>query len=241
MHVTRPGTAYAPEPRTFDVADDPATHAWSYWTNQFAAGVWEPETFAVLDRYADPARDFVDVGAWVGPVSLWALGRYRRVVAIEPDLAALAVLTDNLRRNRTAGTDVVIEAAAVASGRRLLTLTRHGQEWGNSMATTRTHARPDHGLDDPTAQLHVAAAPLPDILPADTEPALIKMDVEGAEADILPAHVEFFRAAGCPLIIGLHHPFLADPGAVWSTLRQIGRPEIVGGSNDFPSVLVLPR
>lgn len=40
-----------------------------FWRKATAGG-WEPETFAVLDQHLSPDRDYVDIGAWIGPTVL---------------------------------------------------------------------------------------------------------------------------------------------------------------------------
>ena len=52
----------------FQVTDD--EHA-AFW-HRVVAGDWEPDSFRVLDRMLFPGCTYVDVGAWIGPLTLYA-------------------------------------------------------------------------------------------------------------------------------------------------------------------------
>ena len=57
---------------------------------------WEPYSFAVLKQFSDKNKTFVDVGAWIGPLSLFASSSYKNVIAFEPDTKAFTELTNNI-------------------------------------------------------------------------------------------------------------------------------------------------
>jgi hypothetical protein len=77
---------------------DGQTPAWDFWA-AYENG-WEASTFAVLDDYLSPPAQsplLFDIGAWVGPITLWAASHnHARVVAVEPDTAALYYLRANI-------------------------------------------------------------------------------------------------------------------------------------------------
>lgn len=83
-----------------------------------AAGAWEPHTFVLLDQHLRADKVFVDIGAWVGPLALYACTKPDvRVVALEPDTVALARLRRNLALNGPtlhADTRVAVEDACLA-------------------------------------------------------------------------------------------------------------------------------
>ncbi len=85
---------------------------------QMAVGAWEPHTFVLLDQHLRPNSVFVDIGAWVGPLTLYACTKPGvRVVALEPDAIALRRLRENLQLNDAAlGTlaRVIVEDACLA-------------------------------------------------------------------------------------------------------------------------------
>ena len=69
----------------------------SFWKS-FETNTWEPKLMQVLERFLKPGSLLLDVGAWVGPVTLFAAKRCQaRVLAIEPDPVALGFLRENLQ------------------------------------------------------------------------------------------------------------------------------------------------
>ena len=69
-----------------------------FW-RKASAGDWEPATFAVLDAHLRPDRDYIDIGAWIGPTVLYAARKARHVWCFEPDPTAFRALSWNLELN----------------------------------------------------------------------------------------------------------------------------------------------
>ena len=72
------------------IADDQPT----FW-DRVEAGTWEPGTLAALAPHLGPETTFLDLGAWVGPLTLLAASRGARVLAAAGRTdAGLARLTE---------------------------------------------------------------------------------------------------------------------------------------------------
>ncbi len=69
-----------------------------FW-RKASSGTWEPETFAVLDRFLDRAHDYLDIGAWIGPTVLYGARKARHVWCFEPDPEAFRALVWNVELN----------------------------------------------------------------------------------------------------------------------------------------------
>jgi FkbM family methyltransferase len=162
----------------------------------YEAGEWEPETRELIDATLRPGDLFVDVGAWIGPVTLWALERGASVIAVEPDPVALP----ELRRRVPDSVEIWEGAVAVRSGAAELTA-NHGLGLGKSVSRLASEG----------GGIPVRTWTLPEILDGRV-PALVKVDIEGYETDLLPAIAPFLAAAGVPLQVALHG---ALPEADW--------------------------
>jgi FkbM family methyltransferase len=189
MKVTRDGA-------TFDVRSlAPASR---FWEDHFATA-WESGTKAVVDRCVNGGT-FVDVGAWVGPVSLWAAHRGARVIAVEPDPVAYPDLVHNLSANCREFTS---KRVAIGAHDGLTSLGRRDR-WGDSMSSlTADHDR-----------VEVSCLTLESFLSHfDLESLqLIKMDIEGGEGLVIPQCVAYLRRLGVPLCLSLHPQWwLRDP------------------------------
>ena len=157
-----------------------------FWS-RYRAGEWEPRTKALIEEILQPGDLFVDIGAWIGPVTLWALERGANVIAVEPDPVALP----ELRRCVPASVEIWEGAVGVSSGTSGLT-TNRGRPFGRSMSCL-----------DEEGEIQVQTWTLPEIL-AGRIPALVKIDIEGYEIDLLPEIAPYLAEAGVPLQVALH-------------------------------------
>lgn len=174
----------------------------TFWA-KVAAGRWEPETLAALRQGLAGDAAFLDIGAWVGPTSLFAAGLGARVVAVEADPAALAQLAANLALNPDLAARItVVPRAANADGRPVRLGAR--RKPGDSMASALL--ADDSGTTWETPA--VTPADLAAELPA-TGPCLVKLDIEGGEYHLLPAMAPLIARADRGLMISFHPANLA--------------------------------
>lgn len=206
--VTRKGT-------NFRVVDSPLTADWNFWRQWWAEGNWEAPVLDAIDRLLPDGGRLIDIGAWVGPITLWA-ARRARVLAIEPDPAAFAMLKQNVQLNDLRGNVMTVEAAAVAaSGVENINLYSVAPEWGHSKSST-TH---EHGEKRIVEAFDVRAG----LHHAD----LVKIDIEGGEALLLPGLGPELRVRRIPMILSLHPDwFGGSGGAIWAELEYWTREQI---------------
>jgi FkbM family methyltransferase len=202
---------------SFPVAD------W-FW-GEWCADTWEGGTLDIVDRFARPGTTFVDVGAWIGIVSMWAARNGARVIAIEPDPVARASLNANVRFNDC---DIEVVAGAVDD------------------VTGTTHLRPHErfGFGDSMTQLSSEGLETPcwrleDIFESYgiENCSLVKMDVEGHEAVLLPTVASFLADRKIPLFVSMHEPHWAKPpDSSWLSHWS----DVIGEPHGFASVLCIP-
>lgn len=173
----------------FDVEPFPVDRrGWDFW-GRWSDGRWEPKSFEALDEYLTPESTFVDIGAWIGPLTLWAARRCARVVAVEPDAVANEVLFANVARNDLLD-KVDIVGAAISDKDGAARLGARGA-YGDSMSYLG-----DTGPGVPTMTPETLWAEL-DI----ENVALVKIDIEGGESRLVD-HAAFLRRQ--PLILDVH-------------------------------------
>ncbi len=157
----------------------------------------------LLDQFVaslTPAATVWDIGANVGLYSLAAAPRCRRVVAFEPLPRNVALLRRHLALNRVNNVEIVEAAVGRATGRLRM---REG------MTPSEAYVAADGNIEVPAIALDTWAAarhePRPDV---------VKIDVEGAEHDVL---VGAQRSLGHrPLIqIALHGSDVAARCLAW--------------------------
>jgi FkbM family methyltransferase len=186
----------------FRVCDDKPT----FW-DRAEDGRWEPGTVAAVEALVGPRTVFLDIGAWVGPLTLIAAARGARVVAVEADPRALALLEANLAANPDlAGSVTVVGRAASTSA----TPVRMGapRKPGDSMSSVLLAGAPGGWTADPASpgELVTIAAV------GDDERLVVKLDIEGGEYELLPELVRALPEAADALLVAFHPKELARAG-----------------------------
>lgn len=178
-------------------------HAWP---------TWELDTFGVLDDFLAPGKGFVDIGAWIGPMTLYAARKCGHVIAVEADPIALRCLFAGIAANSVGNVHVVSQAVFNATGWVCL---RKNAFLANSK------------LGDSTSQVllgSVADAPISEdyvrcICIADLErqgvfdnASIVKVDIEGAEQTVGCELLRTCAARRLPLFMSFHLPWWSKIG-----------------------------
>jgi FkbM family methyltransferase len=192
---------------------------WSEWCDD----AWEGATLDIVDQFVKPGTTFVDVGAWIGIVSMWAAKNGARVIAIEPDPVALESMNINVQLN-----DYHIQVVAGAV----------------SDVTSMTHLQPHErfGFGDSMTQVSSEGIEVPcwrledifNIYDIDNC-SLVKMDIEGHEAVILPTVAPFLASLNIPLYVSMHY-WSTPPKSSWLSHWS----DVIGDPHAFASVLCIP-
>jgi FkbM family methyltransferase len=167
-----------------------------YWT-----GAYELEVQRALVRFLRPGMTFWDVGAHAGFMTLLAsrlVGAGGRVHAFEPAERSRARLRAALRANDTS--NVIVHDVAVGATSGTATLYSHGT---SSMWTTVAELG-----DAPVVD--VTARTLDDLADELGTPDLIKVDVEGAETDVLCGARRLLAAGRSKLVVEFSSAALLD-------------------------------
>lgn len=186
----------------------------TFW-DWYESDAWEPDTIAVFRRFLRPKTSYLDLGAWIGPTVLLASATAARVVCAEPDPLAYRALVENLALNPTAAAKTVALEVAVGTedGTATLSSTGEGGDSNSSLVrpgdTGRSWQVEVLGIRTLLAREDAGAC------------ALIKMDVEGAEYEIVPAMRDHIRARRPTLYISTHPNLLIDRSSWRSRARSL--------------------
>jgi len=159
---------------------------------------------------------FLDLGAWIGPMSLYASRVARRIVAVEPDPVAFDILQRNIALNG-GGVELINEAISNFNG----SLTLGSTLLGASTTRASREAGPC-GPWAPGQEFTVKCSALRTFVEAHAleDPLFIKMDVEGSEEQIL-SDLSFFREHKPALFVSLHPFWFKSAYAVSRTLGEL--------------------
>ncbi|WP_170325348.1 FkbM family methyltransferase [Ruegeria arenilitoris] len=171
-----------------------------FW-RKASAGAWEPETFAVLDKYLSPDSDYLDIGAWIGPTVLYGARKARHVWCFEPDPTAFRHLAWNLELNDIHNVSAFGVALSDQFGVARMASVR-GEPGDSTSSLLHDGA---HGSDALTIawDQFEAANDLSGV-------SLVKMDIEGAEFFVLPTLTKWLEKQRPTLFLSLHSPMLPE-------------------------------
>jgi FkbM family methyltransferase len=170
---------------------------------------WETSTYQALASRLGPGVVFWDVGAWCGPFTLFAKAAGATTWAFEPDPIAYAHLIENLTLDQGRGAGPVFPlmvACGATPGRMAL----YADLPGNSKTTGRGWGK---------GQLEVPVLRLDDLAANIQPPAVVKIDCEGMEAEVLEGMMETIVEHRPTLVLSLHPGALVDKD--WAMLDRV--------------------
>ncbi len=176
----------------FTVTDTPAYQ--TFW-NDFQ---WEQFTYECVGSLSDKDKVFIDVGAWIGPISLYAAKLNKTCYAIEPDSIAFGELQTNLQLNDIDNVKLYNMAISNVNG----TIRLGSEELGNSN-TRATSTKNSFEVESLTMSEFITRNNI-DV----NSISMIKIDTEGGEVNILKD--PFFAEAKIPLHLSIHMPFFEN-------------------------------
>lgn len=161
---------------------------------------WEADTFRAYRVFIRPGDTVVDVGAWIGPTVMFATAcGAGRILAIEPNPACRPYLDALKQCVPYYQTELLICPTGVfsAAGN-----AEFGIPGGDDLA-----ARASASLSGRGARIEVDT--LPSLLAkyGVTDPALVKIDIEGAEFVITDQIAALSEVPGIRVFLSLHPPF----------------------------------
>lgn len=167
---------------------------------------WERETFDVLDKFIVAGKTFVDIGGWIGILSIYANMLGAKVYAIEPDRVAINQLVENLIANDLLF-DIVYSDVAISDKNGEAVLNSMTNGFGNSESSLI-----DRGdiYDTKKVTTNTLGYFLDSYKISADDICLIKSDTEGGEKYLFNIEtirtLEWFKYP--PIFISLHPRWL---------------------------------
>ncbi|HKQ88977.1 MAG TPA: FkbM family methyltransferase, partial [Candidatus Acidoferrales bacterium] len=204
----------------FRISDGLGKGMWAFLDPRFetiyADGAYEAPLQRALSSHLHAGSVFYDVGAHIGIVSMFGarlVGENGRVFAFEADGDNAGRIQENLRRNKLDQVTVVPEAVWSSTGR-----LRFGRASAHSSRNQGAVATDSAAAGENTVEVN--AISLDEFAKEHPSPTLIKIDVEGAEADVLRGGVQVFAQQKPVLICEVHHARAAQDVTQWLRERD---------------------
>lgn len=161
---------------------------------------WEPQTFRVLDRYLSKVKDFLDIGTWIGPVSLYAAPYCRKILGVECDKASVFEMTLNALVNDF-NIEVINRAIYDKPNQQIwFGPNSFNSSWNTlNLSTSQIHQNKSTELD-----YQVTSITFKELIQRNLDLSLIKIDIEGAEEYLLDNLLEYLKSSDVPVLISFH-------------------------------------
>lgn len=167
---------------------------------EYASGTYEFQVQRELLTNLQPGSVFYDVGAHIGIVSMFAaqvVGAEGAVFAFEADPENARRIEEHILRNGLKQISLVQNAVWSSAGR--LRFERASERSSRNQGAVSTGPNPSTG-----SMVEVEAIALDDYAEVSRPPTLIKIDVEGAEGEVLRGSEHIFSAFRPILICEVH-------------------------------------
>ena len=193
-------------------------------------GTYEPEQTAHFVRWIRPGATVIDIGAHVGYYTLLAsmlAGKTGSVWAFEPEPTNAAFLRQHMYLNHCSNVHVEEVAVSNSSGRARFVC-------GKGSGT---------GHLDGSGDMEVRTVRLADFCSArGIRPSALKIDVEGAETEVLEGARELIRSSRPVIFLSTHGPALHRQCLSWLRDDGYSLHPILGGDIDGATeILALPE
>jgi FkbM family methyltransferase len=204
----------------------------------YMLGTADTEEQNWLTQHLSPGDTFYDIGANIGFLSLIAatlVDRAGQVVAFEPLPSNVAQLRKNVALNELKHIIVVAAAASDETGRAVLQLPKASPGTRRGPASGRAHivgaaANPERSFDVPAVAIDDSLARY-HLRP----PTVMKIDVEGAEIDVLRGCLSTLKEHRPTILVEVHCLGSRFSDFVAETLLPLGYVAETLSGDDLPA------
>ena len=161
---------------------------------------WEQDTFEIVHLLRDKNKTFLDIGAWIGPVSMYAAQFYKRVVSIEADKIALRSFVKNTKH--LSNVTLIPRAISTDSNQQIYFGSNHTSPRECTLGDSMSQARKAPKYDD---DYLVGTINLADIIERYTDISFLKCDIEGGEETLLTTLFQTCHANRINMWLSFHY------------------------------------
>lgn len=175
-----------------------------FW-NLAANDLWEKESFDVLHKFIERGKVFIDIGAWIGTLSIYASKLGAKVWAIEPDHIAYEELRMNIELN---GNDIKHFRIAIANENGFVylnSMTKNGFGNSESSLIERKVVESKESVIAETLETFLRKEGI-----NKDDICLIKIDIEGGEILVIEQSKEFLQKHKPKIYISFHPAWFPD-------------------------------
>jgi FkbM family methyltransferase len=166
---------------------------------------WDPDTFNWLDRNKGKEL-FWDVGAWIGPFTLYGSKIFSKVIAFEPDKVALRVLAAHVLNNQLS--NVILENRGLYKENTEVSFGFIGGKFGDSLSS----------INHDNQAVKIQTLSIETAIELYGKPDFTKIDIEGGEEYLLEDLAKYKFETFC---MSNHGPYMKDRKVFYQKLNDL--------------------
>lgn len=171
----------------YEVLDN--TINFDFWSKYY--NKWEDDTFKFISKYLNDEKTFVDIGSWIGPISIPASYLSKNCLCLEPDTVAFKELSEIIKLNNI--NNIIAENIALTNGEKI----KIGNKTLGQSGTSFLFCENSIECSGKTIEMLFNEHNLNEF-----NTSVIKIDIEGYEVNIL--NDKFLMNTNIPIHISLH-------------------------------------
>jgi len=188
--------------------DSTKLRSYKFWKGYMGKG-WEPETFKVFDEFLDKNHSYIDIGSYIGPSVLYGSQLAKHCFAIEPDPIAFQELKNNIELNDHLKPHITLSKYCISDsiGTAKFFVPNEKLEYGGGGSSSLLDWKNKKifwEVQTTTIQQFIQSFSI-------TDCNFIKIDIEGAEFDLIPSMSGYLKNQKPTLFIEIHLWALKDP------------------------------
>lgn len=183
---------------SFMIDDSNAHPNKNWWSTKYPE--WEKFTFDVINVFSDENGVLLDIGGYVGHISLYSSCLFHRIYTFEPDEVAFACLNKNILCNGFTNIEAIKAAVYSSDGQIYVGGGERNAEFGSSGITVEGEKARDYRskiVDSVNIVNFIGKNQISEI-------SLIKVDIEGGEKNICDDLCLVAKKFHAPLLMAMH-------------------------------------
>ncbi len=172
--------------------------------NALAQGRWEPHLFSIFHYYLSRQKNYIDMGAFIGTTVLYGAQLARHCYAVEPNPLSYEYLLKNVALNDVLRGKVTTYKGCIWNGTGPCKLTAPVKPYGSASSIRHKTGPASWEVEAITFRKFIDRFHVRDV-------NFIKMDIEGAEAMVLPTMKDYLREERPTILVSVHAFNYEDP------------------------------
>lgn len=188
--------------------DSSKLRSYNFW-NMYMNGIWEHGTLKIFDKFIDKNHSYIDIGSYIGPTVLYGCQLAKHCFAIEPDPIAFQELKNNIELNDHLKSHITLSRYCISNsiGTAKLFSPTERLEYGGAGVSSLIDLEGYKNfweVQTTTVQQFIRSFSI-------TDCNFIKIDIEGAEFDMIPSMSDYLKNQKPVVLIELHLALVKDP------------------------------